>query len=84
MTAYQAVFLTPIIAVYVWLFARRSKAAWAVVLVPPIVIAGWQAFELLTVGKLPVTLRRGLGSSLPDRRVIFCRLRRRLRCWCRE
>jgi hypothetical protein len=56
MTAYQAAFLTPILAVYAWLFARRSKAAWTVVLIPPIVIAGWQLFELFTVGKLPVAV----------------------------
>lgn len=59
MTAYQAAFLTPILAVYAWLFARRSKAAWAVVLVPPIVIAGWQVFELLTIDKLPVAVLSG-------------------------
>jgi len=59
MTAYQAAFLTPILAVYAWLFARRSKAAWAVALIPPIVIAGWQLFELFTVGKLPVAVLSG-------------------------
>ena len=59
MTAYQAAFLTPILAVYAWLFARRSKAAWTVALIPPIVIAGWQLFELFTVGKLPVAVLTG-------------------------
>ena len=56
MAAYQAIFLTPILAVYVWLFARRSKAAWAMVLAPLIVIAGWQLFELATIGKLPIAV----------------------------
>ena len=56
MAAYQAIFLTPILAVYVWLFARRSKAAWAMVLIPPVVIAGWQLFELATIGKLPIAV----------------------------
>lgn len=59
MTAYQAIFLTPILAVYVWLSARRSKAAWAVVLAPPMVVAGWQLFELATIGKLPMAVLRG-------------------------
>ena len=30
MTAYQAVFLTPILAVYAWLFLRRNRRAWLV------------------------------------------------------
>ncbi|HTM51063.1 MAG TPA: hypothetical protein VL285_20345 [Bryobacteraceae bacterium] len=59
MAAYQAAVLTPILAVYAWLFARRSKAAWAAVLVPPAVIAGWQLFELATIGKLPMAVMIG-------------------------
>jgi len=50
MAAYQAIVLTPILAVYVWLFARRSKTAWAMVLIPPAVIAGWQISRRLKRG----------------------------------
>ena len=59
MAGYQAVMLTPILAVYAWLFARRSKAAWAVALVPPLVIADWQLFELATIGRAPIAVLAG-------------------------
>ncbi len=53
MTAYQAVFLTPILGVYVWLYRRRDRAAWAAIFIPPLTIAAWQIFERLTTGALP-------------------------------
>lgn len=59
MAAYQAIFLTPILAICTWLYARRSKAAWAVVLVPPLVIASWQLYELASIGKLPIAVLAG-------------------------
>ena len=59
MAAYQAIFLVPILGIYAWLYARRSKTAWAVLLVPPLVIAGWQLFELATIGKVPVLVLAG-------------------------
>jgi hypothetical protein len=59
MAAYQAIFLTPILAVYVWLYERRTKAAWAVVLVPAVVIAAWQLYELASIGKLPIAVLAG-------------------------
>ena len=52
MTAYQAVFLTPILGLYVWLFHRRSVGRWMAVLVPPATIAGWQVFERLSLGAM--------------------------------
>lgn len=59
LAAYQAVLLTPILALYAWLFFRRSRAAWMVVLVPPIAIAVWQGFEFLSTGKLPMAVLGG-------------------------
>jgi hypothetical protein len=59
MAAYQGIVMTPILAVYAWLFAPRSKAAWAVALVPPLTIAGWQLFELATIGKAPIAVLAG-------------------------
>ena len=56
MAAPQAVFLTPILAIYVWLYARRSAAAWAVTMAPPLTLAGWQLFEKLSGGVLPAAL----------------------------
>ncbi|MFN0170260.1 MAG: hypothetical protein ACKV22_27900 [Bryobacteraceae bacterium] len=59
LTAFQAVFLTPILGVYAWLFRRRSVAAWLLVLVPPAAIAAWQLFELVTSGSLPLAVLGG-------------------------
>jgi hypothetical protein len=59
MAAYQAIFLVPILGIYAWLYARRSKTAWAVLMVPPLVIAGWQLFEFATIGKVPVLVLAG-------------------------
>jgi hypothetical protein len=59
MAAYQAIVLAPILAVYTWLYARRSRTAWALVLIPPAVIAGWQLYELASIGKLPLAVLAG-------------------------
>ena len=59
LTAYQAVLLTPILAVWVWLKRRNSRAAWAVILVPPLTIAAWQIFERFTTGALPAAVLTG-------------------------
>jgi hypothetical protein len=53
---YQAIFLTPILAVYVWLFHRRERACWLAILVPAAVIAAWQLFERASTGALPVDM----------------------------
>jgi hypothetical protein len=53
MAAYQAIFLTPILGVYVWLYRRRDRAAWLVVLTPVVTIAGWQIFTRFTTGAMP-------------------------------
>ena len=52
MTAYQAIFLTPILAVYVWLYHRRQGARWLAILAPPLTIALWQLFERLSTGAM--------------------------------
>jgi hypothetical protein len=63
MTAYQAVFLTPILAVYVWLFHRRDRARWLILLVPPLTVAAWQLFERLSTGAMPASVLTGYFSS---------------------
>ena len=62
LTAYQAVFLTPILAVYIWLFHRRDRARWLAILVPPVVIASWQIFQRFSTGALPATVVAGYFS----------------------
>jgi hypothetical protein len=63
MTAYQAIVATPILAVYCWIYARRSAQAWTVALVPALVLAAYQAFERLTGGTLPITILAGYFNS---------------------
>jgi hypothetical protein len=59
LTAYQAVLLTPILAVYVWLFHRRARARWLILLVPPLTVGAWQLFERLSTGALPAAVLNG-------------------------
>jgi hypothetical protein len=63
-TAYQAVLLTPILAVYVWLFHRRDRTRWLILLVPPLTIAIWQLFERLSTGALPAAVLGGYLATL--------------------
>jgi hypothetical protein len=63
MAAYQAVLLTPILAVYVWLYRRRDRAAWLTVLVPLATVLAWQLFERLSTGALPAAVLNGYFSS---------------------
>jgi hypothetical protein len=53
MTAYQGVFLIPILGVYVWLNHRADRARWALLLVPALTLAAWQLFERATTGAAP-------------------------------
>ncbi len=62
-SAYQAVFLTPILCVYVWLYRRKDRTAWMLTLVPPAAILGWQLFERFSSGALPATVLSGYMSS---------------------
>jgi hypothetical protein len=59
LTAYQAVLLTPILAVYVWIFHRRDRARWLTLLVPPLTVGAWQLFERLSTGALPAAVLNG-------------------------
>ncbi|HTP30956.1 MAG TPA: glycosyltransferase family 39 protein [Candidatus Acidoferrales bacterium] len=53
MTAYQAIFLTPILAVYTWIYRRKSGRHWLLLLTPAITIAAWQIFTRVTTGEVP-------------------------------
>jgi hypothetical protein len=64
LTAYQAILLTPILAVYVWLFHRRDRTRWLILLVPPLTIAIWQLFERLSTGALPAAVLSGYLATL--------------------
>jgi hypothetical protein len=59
MMAYQALFLIPILAVYLWLFDRRNRAAWLILLTPPATFIAWQLFTRLTTGAAPASQLAG-------------------------
>jgi hypothetical protein len=61
--AYQGVFLTPILALWVWLFRRRDRAAWALTLTPVIAIGAFQVFTRLTTGSMPASVLAGYFST---------------------
>jgi hypothetical protein len=63
LTAYQAILLLPILAVYVWLDRRRDPACWLTLLVPALVVAAWQIFERLSTGALPAEVLRGYFTT---------------------
>jgi len=63
LSAFQAVFLTPILAIYVWLYRRRDRNAWLVTLVAPATLLIWQLWERWSSGALPVAVAAGYMSS---------------------
>lgn len=63
LAAFQAVFLTPILMVYVWLYRRKDRGAWLLTLVPPATILAWELFERLSSGALPAAVAAGYMSS---------------------
>ena len=59
MLAYQAVFATPLVALWAWREARGRKAAWAAALAAPATLAAWQLFERATSGAAPAAVLAG-------------------------
>ena len=58
LTAYQAILLCPILAVYLYLVPAQRRR-WAVLLVPPATIVAYQLFERLSTGALPASVLTG-------------------------
>ncbi len=63
LTAYQAVLLTPVLAVYLFQRRRTWYVAWTVILAAPFAIAAWQFFEWHTRGALPAAVLMGYMRS---------------------
>jgi len=63
LTGYQAILLTPILGLYLFLRARRWKPGWVAIAAPVAVIVAWQLFERLTTGKLPVAILAGFFQT---------------------
>lgn len=59
LAAYQAILLTPILAVYLLRKRSRWTAAWLVIFAAPAAIAAWQIFEWWTRGALPLAILAG-------------------------
>jgi hypothetical protein len=65
MMAYQAVFLAPILAVYVWLHhtrGQRARRAWPL-LAPLLTVVAWQVYTRMTTGVMPAAQLSGYLSS---------------------
>ncbi len=59
LAAYQAVLLTPVLCVYLWLRARRWRPGWAAAVVPVAALAAWQLWERISTGALPASVLAG-------------------------
>lgn len=63
LTAYQAILLTPVLAVYLLQRRRAWYLAWIVTLSAPLAIALWQVWEWRTRGALPAAVLLGYMRS---------------------
>jgi Dolichyl-phosphate-mannose-protein mannosyltransferase len=63
LSAFQAVFLTPILMVYCWIYRPRDRTAWLLTLVAPATILAWELFERWSSGALPIAVAAGYMSS---------------------
>jgi hypothetical protein len=63
LAAYQAVFLMPILAVYLWIYRRWERLAWLVLLTPAAVLIAWSVFERAATGAIPVAVAGGYFQS---------------------
>jgi hypothetical protein len=59
LTAYQSVFLTPILAVYLLQHRRDWIAAWIATLAAPAMLGSWQFWERATTGVMPAAALAG-------------------------
>jgi hypothetical protein len=64
--AYQAIFLTPILAAYLWLHRDRRPPLWRwlATLTPPATLAAWQVFERVSTGAFPAAVLAGYLTVL--------------------
>ncbi|HEY7391187.1 MAG TPA: hypothetical protein VH640_21910 [Bryobacteraceae bacterium] len=66
MAAYQAIFLTPILAVYAYLYPSRDRKGavpWIALLTPPFTLGAYQLFERLSTGALPAAVLTGYFAT---------------------
>ncbi len=63
LAAYQAIFLTPILAVYLWDRRSRWRMGWIATLAAPVMLATWQIWERATSGAMPAAVLAGYINS---------------------
>lgn len=63
LAAYQAILLVPVLAVFMWLHARRWRRGWIAIMTPAAVLAGWQIFERFSTGTLPAGVLAGFFQT---------------------
>ncbi len=54
--AYQAVFVVPILAFYLWQKKTRSAFAWCVIFAAPLAIGTWQIYGRISGGAMPAAM----------------------------
>jgi hypothetical protein len=59
LAAYQAIFLTPVLAAYLWERRSRWRLAWIVIFAAPAVLMSWQLWERHSSGALPASVLAG-------------------------
>ena len=59
LNAYQAVFLVPILAFYLWRKKSRSILAWSAIFAAPVAIGAWQVYGGVTGGAMPIAVLWG-------------------------
>jgi hypothetical protein len=57
--AYQAIFIVPILAFYLWREKNRSAFAWCVVFAAPVAIGAWQIYGGVSGGSMPMAVLWG-------------------------
>jgi len=63
MTGYQALLITPILALYLWFHSNRRLRNWLVTAVPVLTVAAWQGYERVTSGSLPIAVLHGYARQ---------------------
>ena len=63
LAAYQAIFLTPVLAMYLIERKEHRLRWWSVILAAPATLAIWQIYERLTSGSLPAAVLAGYMQS---------------------
>ncbi len=59
LASYQAIFLTPILGVYLYEHRKQWIPGWCVIFAAPAGLAAWQFYELATSGALPARMLAG-------------------------